>query len=106
MARGRIIGRFMSRTGYRVIERFGYYGKDWQATIEGKILYYDYQKQPVPEGTAVRQLWEYDAGLHLEKTVWKQLKIFADYEYGTVSSNFPLEEYEANTVMGGVDWEF
>jgi len=91
---------------YRVIERFGYYGKDWQATIEGKILYYDYQKQPVPEGAAIRQLWEYDAALHVEKTIWKQLKVFVDYEYGTVSSNFPLEEYDANTVMGGVDWEF
>src|SRR5204863_1810477 len=43
---------------YRLIDRFGYYGKEWQATIEGKILYYDYLKQPNFGETAVRQMWD------------------------------------------------
>jgi hypothetical protein len=91
---------------YRAIQRFGYYGKDWQLSIEGKALYYDYQKQPIPDGVEIRQLWQYFAGLHGEKTVWKKLKVFADYEYETVKSNFRFERYNVNTVMGGVDWEF
>ena len=91
---------------YRAIQRFGYYGKDWQLTIEGKILYYDYQKQPIPNGTDIRQLWNYIASAHAEKFIWKKLKIFADYDYETVKSNFQFEQYYVNTLMGGVDWEF
>jgi hypothetical protein len=91
---------------YRAIQRFGYYRKSWQVSIEGKVLYYDYLRQPVPGGSDIRQLWEYLAGLHAEKNVWKKLKVFADYEYETVKSNFQFERYNVNTISGGVDWEF
>lgn len=97
---------FFDYRRYRAIDRFGYYAKTWQATIEGKVLYYDYLQQPVPDGSEVRQLWEYTAGAHAEKIIWKKLKIFADYEYDTVKSNFQFEKYNVNTFMGGVDWEF
>ncbi len=90
---------------YRLMNRFGYYRKTWQVTAEGKVLYYDYDKQPVLNGKDVRQLWEYVAGIHAEKFIWKKLKIFADFEYETVSSNFRFEQYNVDTMMGGVDWE-
>lgn len=91
---------------YRLMQKFGYYGLSWQATLEGKILYYDYLLQPVPDGTDIRQLWEYALSAHIEKTVWKKLKLFADEEFETVRSNYRLEEYRVNTIMAGVDWEF
>ncbi|HTG45679.1 MAG TPA: hypothetical protein VK633_14245 [Verrucomicrobiae bacterium] len=91
---------------YRFSQRFGYYSKSWQATVEGKVLHYDYQRQPVPGTAELRQVWEYVAGLHLEKTIWNQLKIFADTEHEIVKSNYQVEEYWVNTLMGGVDWEF
>jgi hypothetical protein len=91
---------------YRIINRFGYYGKDWQATLEGKILHYNYQKQPVLGTTRVRQVWEYIGAVHVEKIIWRNLKLFADAEFETVHSNYELEEYKVKTVLAGVDWEF
>jgi hypothetical protein len=91
---------------YRLSKRFGYYGSDWEATLEGKILHYDYERQPVFQGTGIRSTWEYVLAVHGRKTVWKGLSVFADVEHEISDSNYTLEEYSVNTVMGGVDWEF
>ncbi len=91
---------------YRISKRFGYYGENWQATIEGKVLHYDYSVQPVFEGEGIRSTWEYVVSGHVEKTVWKKLTLFADIEHEIAVSNYPLEEYTVTTIMGGVDWEF
>ncbi len=91
---------------YRFSQRFGYYGEDWEATIEGKVLHYDYRIQPVFEGTGVRSTWNYVIAAQARKTVWKSLGIFGDVEHEISDSNYPLEEYNVTTVMGGVDWEF
>jgi hypothetical protein len=92
---------------YRLYKSFGYYGKEWQAVLTGKILHYDYLRQPVEAGGGeVRQVWEYVAGARAEKLVWKTLRAFLEAEQERVSSTYGLEEYVVNTVFGGVDWEF
>lgn len=91
---------------YRLSKRFGYYGDGWNATVEGKILHYDYDQQPVFEGDEIRSTWEYVINGYIEKTVWKNLAIFADIEHEIAVSNYALEEYTVTTIMGGVDWEF
>lgn len=91
---------------YRMSHRLGYYGRDWQATLEGRILHYDYRVQPVQGKDEVRANWEYIVAAHAEKIVWKKLSVFGDFEYEIVDSNFSLEEYDVTTVIGGVDWEF
>jgi len=97
---------FFSFYKYRLSGRAGYFRKDWQATIEGKILHYDYWIQPVRDGNAVRQTWEYVASAHVEKAVWKKVKIFVEAEHDTVNSDCLFEQYHANTVFSGFDWEF
>ncbi|HEX7863222.1 MAG TPA: hypothetical protein VF773_23035 [Verrucomicrobiae bacterium] len=91
---------------YRLSKRFGYYGADWQATIEGRILHYDYDVQPVEGTDEIRSTWEYVIAGHAEKRIWRKLSIFADFEYENVDSNYALEVYDVTTVFGGVDWEF
>ena len=95
---------------YRISKRIGYYGSDWQATLEGRILHYDYDVQPVqgPDGLTdeIRANWEYIIALHAEKNIWRKLSIFGDLEHEIVDSNYTLEEYTVTTIMGGVDWEF
>jgi hypothetical protein len=91
---------------YRWSKRFGYYGADWEATVEGKILHYDYARQRVSDSSEVRAVWEYSVAFRAEKMVYKKLKIFAESEHEKVDSNYALEEYTVNTVLGGVDWEF
>lgn len=91
---------------YRWSKRFGYYGNGWEVTAEGKILHYDYSKQPVAQAGEVRQVWEYVLALRAEKLLWKNLRAFAESEHERVKSNYELEEYTVNTVLGGVDWEF
>lgn len=97
---------------YRLSKRFGYYGDDWLATVEGRILHYDYDVQPVEDPGRpsdeweIRSNWEYVIAAHGEKRVWKKLSVFADVEHEIAKSNFALEEYTVTTVLGGVDWEF
>lgn len=103
---------------YRLSKRIGYYGEDWHASIEGRILHYDYDLQPVLQSVSddpdaplfvsgeIRSNWEYVAAIHAEKNVWRKLSLFGDIEYEVVDSNYSLEEYNVTTVMGGVDWEF
>jgi hypothetical protein len=97
---------------YRLSKRIGYYGKDWLATLEGRILHYDYDVQPVFDeglggpGDEVRANWEYIVAVHGEKNVWRKLSVFGDLEYEIVNSNYASEEYNVTTVMAGVDWEF
>jgi hypothetical protein len=91
---------------YRWSKRIGYYGVDWQTTIEAKILHYDYARQPASDGAGIRKVWEYVVGIRGEKTVWKKLRVFAESEHEVVKSNYALEEYKVNTVLAGVDWEF
>ena len=97
---------FYDYNRYRLSKRFGYYAENWQATVEGKILHYDYDRQPVFEGTGIRSTWEYVLAGHVHKRIWKQMNIFADTEYDIAESNYALEEYTVWTLMGGIDWEF
>jgi len=97
---------FFDYTRYRFSERFGYYRKKWQAVIEGKVLYYDYARQVVFGTSDVRQFWEYVVGVRAERNLLRKLKVFLESEHEWLNSNVPIDEYQVNTVMTGVDWEF
>jgi hypothetical protein len=91
---------------YRFSKRIGYYGDDWLATLEARVLHYDYDVQPVEETGEIRSNWEYVIAARAEKKIWKKLSLFGDVEYELAESNYSLEEYSVTTLMGGVDWEF
>ena len=91
---------------YRVSNRFGYYQASWNASLEGKYLQYDYLRQPAGDGNSIRALREYIVSARLEKNLLKNLKIYAESEHEWARSNFQLEEYQVNTILAGVDWEF
>src|SRR5690606_34260208 len=91
---------------FRIMHRPGYWGEDWQATTEGKVLQQDYERQPGPRTGKGRQGWEYVVAVHAGNMSGKALKLFTDYEFETVHSNYGIEEYSVSTVVAGVDWEF
>ena len=91
---------------YRFAQRAGYYGATWQVVVEGKVLNYDYLRQPVADSGDIRNWWEYILGLRVEKNLLPKLKLFLETEHEWVDSNNPIEEYHVNTVMSGIDWEF
>jgi hypothetical protein len=97
---------FYDYSRYRISQRIGYYGKAWEASVEGKVLYYDYVRQPVFETGEIRRMREYVLGLRVEKKLLGKLKVFFESEHEWVDSNNSLEEYTVNTVMSGVDWEY
>jgi hypothetical protein len=97
---------FYDYNRYRVSQRFGYYEKNWEASIEGKILHYSYERQPVFGTSDIRDTWEYVLSLHAERSLWKKLKVFVEGELNKADSNYSIEQYFANTVMTGFDWEF
>jgi hypothetical protein len=106
--------RFYDYKRYRLSKRIGYHRGDWLATLEGRILHYDYDVQPVSDSSVgpleitgeIRSNWEYVIAFHAEKTIWKNLSLFGDVEHEIADSNYALEKYTVTTVLGGVDWEF
>jgi hypothetical protein len=90
----------------RVAGRFGYHAKTWNLTLEGKAVNYDYVVQPLIDGTGERNRWDYVVGTRLEKNLTEKLKLFVESEHEWAISNEHLEQYEVNTVMAGVDYEF
>lgn len=90
----------------RVAKRLEYRATSWSLSLEGKVLHYDYAVKPVSIGEGIVNRWNYLVGLRMEKQIRKQVKIFAESEHEWNVSNERLDQYEVNTVMGGVDWEF
>ena len=44
--------------------------------------------------------------MRFERNLWRELKLFLESEHDKVVSNYSIEQYFANTVMTGFDWEF
>ena len=103
-------GGFYNFDRYAASEKFTYRGKSWGASAQAAWVYYDYPYQVVdPTNPSDPTKW-YLNGLtldaHLEKSLFKNLKIFADYEHENSRSDRIADAYEVNTVTGGLEWEF
>ncbi len=71
-----------------------------------RFNFYDYQVQTVSSGSSLkRELTTLTATLRCERKVWKKLKLFAEHEHEENLSNRRSNEYTANMVLGGIDWE-
>jgi len=91
---------------FRLSARMGYYAKDWEATLGARATHYAYDLQPVPGGDEIRRFWESSVELRFERVLWRKLRGFAVWERELVSSNDESEEYRANTILAGAEWEF
>lgn len=97
---------FFDYDKYRLSKRFSYIGEKWEASVEGKLLLYDYRTQPVLAEDETRERKEYSLALRLERQLTTGLLWFFESDHEWSESNLILDEYQVNTVMSGVDWEF
>lgn len=91
---------------YRLAKRFSFVGKSWDASVEGRVYWYDYLIQPVLEGDETRERTEYALNVRVQKRFMEKLLLFFESEHEWSRSNLMLDEYQVNTLMSGVDWEF
>ena len=93
--------RYFAEQGLR------YQREIWEVEAEAGISYYDYRHQRVSRGNRDnRERASVDASLRAERTLWKELTGYAKLEYQRALSNRATEEYEATTIVTGIDWRF
>ena len=97
---------FFDYRKYRLAKRFSYVGETWEASLEGRILWYDYLIQPVVTGGDTRERTEYMVNFRLQKRFIDKLLWFFESEHEWSRSNILVDQYQVNTLMSGVDWEF
>jgi hypothetical protein len=91
---------------YRLSQQFRYSDSVWLLRATGRANHYRYPRQTVAiQDPSRRHLTSLSFTLRAERTLIRKLKIFAEYEREDFFSNRPSNEYRANTVMAGIDWE-
>ena len=85
---------------YGAAEELDYTAKTWNASCAAEVAQYDY---PNPNQSDITQV---DVTLRGEKTLTKWLKLFAEYKFDRSLSSRTVEDYQDNTVSGGVEWVF
>jgi hypothetical protein len=94
---------------YGIGEDLRYQATSWELKIGGRISYDDFPVQQAdltqPGGPKLRRTL-LEATARVERKLSKALRCFAQYTYERTLSNSAMDEYAANTVTGGVSWEF
>jgi hypothetical protein len=109
----RIRGRltFDNGSGYyhtrqaSVSEQLSYRLSRWEFSVEGGSGYWFFPHQTVSTGQR-RTLTDVTATLRCERRLGLQWKVYAEYDYERVLTAEPYDRFQANTLGGGVTWEF
>ncbi|HTX21515.1 MAG TPA: hypothetical protein VMD27_06640 [Candidatus Aquilonibacter sp.] len=91
---------FFNYYRYGCSEELDYQAKTWNARAAADAAQYDY---PNPNQADITRV---DVTLRAEKNLTKWLKLFGEYKYERSLSSRTIEDYQANTVSGGVEWVF
>jgi hypothetical protein len=90
-----------------VSEQLRYQRPSWEVRAEARVSYYNYDHELIGlPGSPTREVTYLRFNLRAERTLFKSLKGFVQYEHEQALSNQLLDRYTANTVSAGVDWEF
>ncbi|MBI2950222.1 MAG: hypothetical protein HYY23_21525 [Verrucomicrobia bacterium] len=91
---------------YQLTEQLRYTTESWMLRGQVRLNFYDYQVQRVdPASAEKRHLTTLTANVRAERKLLKKLRVFAEYEHERNLSNRESNEYSANMVLGGLDWE-
>jgi hypothetical protein len=87
--------------------QLAYSNDRWEMSAQGRYTRYAFDQQPTLAGAStVLNRDEWTLNTRLRRTVYKTASVFVETEHEWVTSNLNLEEYEANTYMAGIEWEF
>ena len=92
---------------YHLIPRVKYHADTWEIALQLQAGYYEFPNQTVSSSNSnTRRKVVLTAGLRAEKTVWKKLKVFADYSFDDSLSDTTDDNYRANSTSAGLEWQF
>lgn len=92
---------------YRISEQVRYRAGGWELSAQVSLAYYDFPNQAVRAAdSSPRHRTDFRATLRGEKSLAKHWRAHLACEREQSFSNSDVEPYEANTVSGGVEFEF
>ncbi|MCL5096093.1 MAG: hypothetical protein M1608_00880 [Candidatus Omnitrophica bacterium] len=92
---------------FQLSQRLSYRVRDWVISAQVRLSQYNFDIQPISDtDTSHRQKTYLSFTIHGEVKIIESLKWYADFEYENSLSNLAFDEYQANTISSGVDWEF
>jgi hypothetical protein len=92
---------------YGLGEQLRYSAKSWNVQGGARAYLYDYKTQTVSStDSSLRNLTSLSLTLRAEKNLIKSLKVYGQFEHEQSLSNRSANEYRANSVLTGLDWEF
>jgi hypothetical protein len=92
---------------YRVGEQLRYRAGRWEVSGVASVAYYDFPQQAVGlDDPRARHRTSVHLGLRGERSLSKHWRVYAFYDHERSLSNLEVEQYEANTVSGGIEVAF
>lgn len=93
--------RYQSSIELRHVQR------DWEIKATARLAHYEFTRQRVSPGDSTRRRKELVAvSLKAERKLAGSLKLFAEYSRETSGAPRSTDEFEANRLVAGIDWEF
>ncbi len=88
-------------------EQIRYRTKTWEAELQARVSHcaYDHQRTDGPDSPRRKRTYV-TLNLRGEKVLWKAWRVFAEYELERALSNLDADDYSANTIRGGLSWEY
>lgn len=100
-------GGFFDFYRYFASQELRFHTKDWEA--KGSVGWSDYDFPVQMIGTPpspTLHLATVNAGLRLERRVYKSIRSFASFEFEQTTSDDPASEYRYKIFTGGLSWQF
>jgi hypothetical protein len=92
---------------YRLAQQVRFKTSSWEIAARARVSYNDYETQTVSAtDPSRRHRLLVTAGLRAERKLSEHWRIHASYYYEQSFSDLDFDQYQANTVMGGVTAEF
>ena len=98
---------FYNYDGYRLTQRVRYRDDKWEITAQTRLNHFEFQTQTVtPTDLSLRHKTMVNVTFRAERKLTKHLLAHASYNWDRSISNLEFDDYEANTVMGGLALTF
>jgi len=79
----------------------------WELSLQLRASNYEFPNQTVSDAdNRMRRRTPLTAGFRLERHLYKKAKIYAEYSFEYSYGKAASDHYRANTVSGGLEWEF
>jgi hypothetical protein len=100
-------GGYLDYDRYQAFHQGRFRRDPWMLLAEVRLYYYHYLHQTVSETDLdKRDRTELSFRARAERKLYKGLHAYAEYLRERVRSNLNLEEYDVETVMAGLFWDF